>query len=518
MKTEFSVARIFSDNMVLQRNACIPVWGTGEPGDNVEVSFAPSTGSGQGGQSKKGKVGMDGRWMIHLDPMPASCEPRKLLVSSSIENRQLAIENVLLGEVWIAGGQSNMEFALADTSYAGEEIPKADDPELRCYKVPRIPYVGADLENPAAFSAKPEWSICTPGNAGTFPAVAYHFAVEIRKTLKVPVGIVSCAWGGTSASSWMSEKYLSADKDIKVYLDEYQRLIAGLDMDKYLRDHEAYNSSVASFNRIKVETLAKNKDIGADELNRILGPYPWPPPAGPKNFQTPSGLYHTMLEKISPYAAKGVIFYQGESDVEKAPLYCSLFGNMIQNWRDDWKNPKLPFLFTQITSYGCDGKLDGEDWAQLREQQLLASRKIPDTYMAVSIDCGDAVDIHPKNKRPIGERLALIARSKVYGEKIECSGPELRKMEIGKGKAILHFDHVGDGLAAREGQLVGFRICDVRRNFADAIAVIKGRDIVEVSSGGIENPVAVRFGWSNFTRANLVNSHGLPASPFRTDA
>ena len=523
METKFSVAKIFSNNMVLQRDVAIPVWGNAEPGDKITVCLDR--------QEKTATAGNDSKWMITLDPIPASCEPRKMTISSSISqspdhqipqslNHQISqslnhqILNILVGEVWIAGGQSNMQFALSDTEDAKEVISKADHPGIRCYQVPQIPYVGADLENPSAYPAKPEWNVCTPENAGKYPAVAYHFAERIHKALKVPVGIVSCSWGGTSASSWMSEKYLSSDKDIKVYLDEYQTLIAGIDMEKYESDRIAYSAAVERFVKIKEKAISEN--VAGTALNELLGPYPWPPPAGPKNFQTPCGLYHTMVEKIVPYAVKGVIFYQGESDVDKGALYEKLFGRMIQNWRDDWKNPNMPFLFTQITTYGCDGKPDNDDWAILREQQLFASRNIPNTAMAVSIDCGDMIDIHPKNKRPLGERLSLLARAKVYGQDIECSGPGFREMKLKGDKALLYFDHVGKGLMAKGGALKGFKVCGADKVFVDARAEIKG-DTVEVSSSGMKAPKTVRYGWANYSEINLFNKDGLPASPFRTD-
>ncbi|HBC85742.1 MAG TPA: hypothetical protein DCZ94_02180 [Lentisphaeria bacterium] len=512
MNSKFSLASIFSDNMVLQRNVKIPIWGTAEPGEEISVDFA--------GQNRSAVTGKDSKWLTHLDPMPASCEPRKMIISSSAPNPTISqsqyqqITNILVGEVWIAGGQSNMQFALADSMDAKKVVSKADHLEIRCYQVPRIPYVGADLENPAAYFAKPEWKVCTPKNAGAYPAVAYHFAVKIKKALKVPVGIVSCSWGGTSASSWMSEKYLSSDKDIKIYLDEYQALVSNLDMEKYEKDRSAYDSAVDKF--VKMKEKAVKENISGAELDKLLGPYPWPPPAGPKNFQTPSGLYHTMVEKIAPYAVKGVIFYQGESDVEKASLYEKLFAKMIQNWRDDWKNPDLPFLFTQITTYGCDGKPDNEDWAVLREQQLFATKKIYNAYMAVSIDVGDMTDIHPENKRPIGERLALIARCKVYGQKIVCSGPVFHEMQINGDKAILSFNHIGKGLVSKGKSLKGFKICGPDKVFVDAKAEIK-KDTIEVSSSQIKVPRAVRYGWANYAEINLFNKNGLPASPFRTE-
>ncbi len=506
MGSKFSVEKIFSDNMVLQSGVIIPIWGTAETGDRITVSFS--------GQVKTATSGKDSRWTAYLDPLPANCEPRTMTISSKIGNRQLAIENGLVGEVWIAGGQSNMQFSLMDTEDAKEVLPKADHTGIRCYQVPQIPYVGADLENPTAYSAKPAWNVCTPDSAGTFPAVAYHFAERIQKALKVPVGIVGCNMGGTSASCWMSEEYLSSGKDIRIYLDEYRALIAGLDLEKYEQDRLAYETAVGRFSKTKEKALREN--ISGEELDKLLGPYPWPPPAGPKNFLTPSGLYHTMLEKIAPYSVKGVIFYQGESDVSKGSLYESLFSRMIQNWRDDWNNPELPFLFTQITNYGCDGKPDNDDLAILREQQLLASKDIPNTAMAVSIDCGDKVDIHPKNKRPLGERLALLARAKVYGQEIECSGPAFREMKIIGDKAVLYFDHIGKGLMAKGGALKGFKVCGPDKLFADAKAEIRG-DTVEVSSSAIKAPKGVRYGWANYIEITLFNKDGLPASPFRTE-
>lgn len=512
MGNNLKLAEIFNDHMVLQRGVEVPIWGSAASKSLITVEFLGV---------KRITETVNGKWSVKLPPMEAG-GPYKMRISDG--KNEIVLNDILIGEVWIAGGQSNMQFPLSDSKDADTEIPFADFPLIRYYDVPKMIYETEPLECPEKYSERPEWKICTPQNAGKFSAVAYYFAKDLQKALGVPIGIIGCNYGATSASHWMNEKYLSQDPDVKSYLDEYNEIIACLDPEEYksrFKKLEMMWEQVQSYNK-KLDRIDLIEDIN---LQRTIIAEVWdfldklPSIVGPK--YPISGCYYNMLRKIIPYAVKGVIFYQGESDDHKPRIYSKLFSKMIQNWRDDWGNKQMPFLFVQLPSFGCIGSPDGELWALMREQQSIVEKTVPNTAMAISIDCGEENNPHPRNKKPIGERLALLARAKVYGEDIECSGPVYRKMKIDKNKVILSFDHIGKGFIAKGGPLKGFKICTGRtcgreKKFVDAKAEIKG-DIIEVYSDEVTVPFAVRYAWANYPEANLYNKDGLPAAPFRTD-
>ncbi len=503
----FSPARIFSDYMVLQQGLPVPVWGTAAPGDTVTAAFA--------GQVKTAQAGTDSKWLLRLDPLPASAEPRTLVLSTMAGGRA-EFRDVLVGEVWIAGGQSNMGFILADAEGGANEAAHAEFPLIRCHFVPRIPYPGAELEEPGKYALDYRWKPCLPEHAGGFSAVAYYFSRDLARTLNVPVGIVDCSWGGTSASCWMSEAALEADPDLRVYLDEYREILARLDRQTYENNCRAYQEKVARYQEV-ADALRRAGRPG-EEAAETVGPYPWPPPAGPLNFLSPCNLYHSMLRVIQPFGVKGVIFYQGESDVAKSALYARLFHAMIQNWRADWNRSDLPFLFVQLSAY-ADGAPDSEAWALLREQQQLVARTVLRTAMAVSYDCGHPTNIHPPRKAPVGARLARLALVHEYGRTdVVASGPEFRGMIVQGNHAILTFGHAEGDLTATGGELKGFTVCGEDGRFVPAAARIRDAGTVEVSSPAVFRPVAVRYGWANYAEITLANGVGLPAAPFRTDA
>lgn len=466
--------------MVLQRDVEIPVWGKADSGSQIKVEF--------GGFSKVTQA-INGGWLVKLPPMAAG---GSFEMKITCGRNEVILKDILIGEVWIASGQSNMGMPLGDV----EEISAADYPELRYYKVPEIHYETAPMEYPEKYSEESEWKICTPENAAGFSAVAYYFAQNTHKFLEVPFGIIDCSLGGASASCFVSEKYLAQDPDLKIYLDEYNKAMETLDLEEYEEEHRKWETSGP-------------------------GPLPEPPyippfeKLGPKSMLRPASVYHNMLKKIIPYAVRGVIFYQGETDASlgKAHLYSKLFGKLIQNWRDDWGNNQMPFLYVQLPQFCAFYK---DSWAILREQQEIVKKTIPDTALTVAFDCGDQKDVHLTNKKTIGERLALLARAKVYGEDIEYSGPIFQGMQVEGNKIILTFDHIGRGLTVKGDILKGFRICGSNKLFIDAKAEIKG-DTVEVYGEQVAAPTAVRYAWVDFGECNLYNRDGLPARPFRTD-
>jgi sialate O-acetylesterase len=366
----------------------------------------------------------------------------------------VTVKDVYVGEVWVCSGQSNMEWPLHATADADQTINNAHDPQLRLFTVKR-----ATADKPLT-DVTGKWSECDPESVKNFSAVAYYFGRDLRKALGVPVGLIHTSWGGTRAEAWTSRKVLESHEEWK-------------------------------------------------------GEFKNPPKSG--NPNAPSALYNAMIAPLIPYAIKGAIWYQGESNAGKAYQYRKLFPTMIQNWRDDWKQGDFPFLFVQLAPFMEIKKEPQESaWAELREAQLLTTRALKNTGMAVITDVGDPRDIHPKKKEPVGARLALAALALAYGRNVEYSGPVFDKMTVEDGKAVLHFKHVGKGLEARGGALEGFTVAGEDRKFHNARAEIKG-DTVVVWSDEVKQPVAVRYGWANCPVVNLWNKDGLPASPFRTD-
>ncbi len=507
MKNSFKLASIFTDHMVLQRDAVIPVWGTAQDGETIGIEFL--------GAAYETKA-HEGKWHLHLSPVNAG-GPYEMKVTNG--DGEHILKDILVGEVWVAGGQSNMQMTLNESLNGRAEAALADDGNIRYYDVPRI---AAEEDAETAAQQEASWRSCTPETAGLFSAVAYYFAKKLSKSLDIPIGIIGCNMGGTSASCWMSEKYLASDEDTKAYLDEYNDYISKHSEEECAIQTEEFNRRFEEYLKKADVYKAAHPAAGETEMSRNAGDVPWPPPMSKKSFLRPSGLYHNMVRKIAPYGIKGVIFYQGESDEHKAGSYGKLFRKMMENWRDDWNNPSLPFLFTQITYYGRgedpenNVETKGEEWAVTREQQLLTSMQDPHTAMAVITDCGEKDNIHPLDKCTVGQRLALLAEAKIYGLDVPCQGPAYREMRISGDTATLYFDHAEKGLTAKGEELKGFKVCGEDKRFVTANARIKG-NTVEVSGEGIEAPVAVRYGFANYSCANLFNMDGLPASPFRTD-
>lgn len=500
MKQNLNLAQIFNNNMVLQREVEIPIWGKAQSDSQITVEFCSI--------SRTSEV-TNGEWLVKLPPFKAG-GPYEMKITDGKD--EIILSDILVGEVWIAGGQSNMELLLEDSMEGKDEIPVADFGNIRYFEVPKLPYETAALEFPNKYSDHAEWKLCNPENAGNFSAVAFHFAKNIQKSLDVPIGIIGCNLGGSSASCWMNEKYLLEDMDVKTYFNEYNEIVSTQDPKEYEEKHTKFEVL-----EVEIKKLLKQVEKGECTIDKVDEVFKgFEVPIGPKFMWRPMGLYYNMIKNIIPYAAKGVIFYQGESDERKPRIYSKLFSKMIGNWREDWNNNEMPFLFVQISSFGCYGNPDGEDWAVLREQQAIVEKIVPNTAMAVSLDYGNEFDIHPKEKKPIGDRLGILARAKIYGENIEYSGPVYKNHRIEGNKVIITFEHLGKGLCVKGENLKGFTICEKTKKFIKAKAEIKG-DTVEVYSDDISTPVAVRYGFANYVEVNLYNKDGLPARTFRTD-
>ena len=472
---------MFTDGAVLQREVPLPVWGTADDGEKVTVEFA--------GQ-KVSTVAKDGKWMVRLRPLKAG-GPLAMTVTGA---NTVTVNNLLVGEVWICSGQSNMGFTLNSAANAKEAIAKAADPMLRLLSVPRV-----TADAPLSTFTNAAWLECTSTSAASFTAVGYFFGRDLRTALKVPVGLINTSWGGTPAEAWTSHEVLEANSVLKQILADHAQAVAAYDPAKAEAD---YQKALAKFKTDAEKAKAEGK----------------PAPRGPSKSQSPtlkpqrpSALYNAMIAPLLPYGIRGAIWYQGESNNGHAAQYRTLFPAMIANWRQVWGEGDFPFLFVQIAPH--QGMTP-----ELREAQLYSWQTTPKTAMAVITDVGEATDIHPKKKEPVGARLALAARTLAYGEKIEYSGPVYAGMKTDGDRAILSFAHVGGGLVAQDGALKGFTIAAAgTTNFVPAEAAIEGATVV-VRSPQMEKPGAVRYGWANVPDVNLFNREGLPATPFRTDA
>jgi sialate O-acetylesterase len=469
---------LFSDHVVLQRDVPVPVWGTAEPGEEVTVTF--------GRQVKRAKAGPDGRWTVRLDRMPASAEPRVLGAGGA----QAA--DVLVGEVWLCSGQSNMQWPLHQTSNATAAIAAAADDGLRLFYVPRV---ASDTPVDAVAAA---WDTAAPGSASNFSAVAWYFGRDLRRELKVPVGLIQSAWGGTPAEAWTPRPVLETHPALKGILDTHAKACADYTPAKA---KEQFGKSLAKWsNDVAAAKAAGREPPGRPRLQEN--------PA--TSSKRPACLYNGLIHPLVPCALRGVIWYQGESNNGRAEEYETLLPAMIDSWRRDFALPRLPFLQVQITPH------QGMSPA-IREAQLRIARKHPDTYLAVTADVGEEKDIHPKDKEPVGGRLARIALARVYGRRVAYAGPAFAGMEVDGARAVLRFDHADGGLVVRGGAPAHFTIAAAgSSNFVPARARIEGARIV-VEGDGIEAPGAVRYAWTNWFVGNLFNGEGLPASPFRTD-
>jgi sialate O-acetylesterase len=480
---EVKVHGLFTDNMVLQQGMKVPVWGTADKGEKVAVCIA-----GQEVQA----IAKDGKWTVWLKPLEAG-GPLEMTVRGQ---NTIALKNVLVGEVWVCSGQSNMAMQLNGCANAQDEIAKSANPKLRLFTVERT-----TSDKPlSAVNTKSGWVECGPKTTGGFSAVAYFFGRDLQPALKVPVGLIHTSWGGSPAESWTDRQTLESTPQLERIFPSWHWYMKN----EYPKRAKAYQAKLAKWK----QEAARAKAEGKKPPRRPRAP------AGPNSHRRPCSLYNAMIHPLLPYAIRGAIWYQGEANAGRAYEYRTLFPAMITCWRKVWAQGDFPFLLVQLAPF--EGKSRTPTWPELREAQLLTTQKLPKVGMAVITDVGDRADIHPNRKAPVGARLALAARAIAYGEKIVHSGPVYESMKVEGDAIVLSFKHVGSGLMAKSGKLTGFTICGKDRKFVPAQAKIQG-DKVLVSSPTVAEPVAVRFGWENFPVVDFWNKDGLPATPFRTD-
>lgn len=486
-RAEVRLPALFSDHMVLQRDAPVPVWGRADAGEGVVVEFA--------GQSKRGTADEAGKWLVKLDALAASAEPRVLTVRGK---NTRTISDVLVGEVWLCGGQSNMEWSLEKSTGGPEAMASANNSLLRLARVEHNCQLTPQTDAPVT------WQAANPASTKSYSAIAYWFGERLRKELGVPVGLINNSYGGTVIQSWLPLETLRRgpwpqDKstDIALAKAEYDRRIAEKqpEMDRYL-----------------AEKAAAQKD---------RRPAPTMFAGWPGDFRGPGVLWNGEVAPLLPFRIRGVAWYQGESNAYvggAATHYRELLLALIHDWRAGFAQPDLPFLIFQIAR-NRQPQTDPNEHsgiAELQEAQLKAALATPHTALIVTTDLGES-NVHYPNKAPAADRAVKAALALAYGRDVKHAGPVLREAKFAGGNATLSFDHADGGLVAGDGALQGFVIAGADQKFVFAEARIDGDKII-VSSPRVPAPAAVRYGWADLPPVNLFNGEGLPASPFRTDA
>ncbi|MEZ6191445.1 MAG: sialate O-acetylesterase [Phycisphaerales bacterium] len=489
LHADLRLPAILSDHMVLQQQAKVAIWGWADPGERVTVSISK--------QSHETKTDTGGRWRVILEPMPATDKPQTLAVSTAT-GESITIKDVLVGEVWLCAGQSNMDFKVTYSENREEAVANADLPTVRVFGVNQVR------------SAEPQdnldgqWKRSDAASVLSFTAVGYYFGRELNRELDVPIGLIHDAWGGTRIEAWMP---LIAFETNPILRDDLNVIRA--DNRAFAEAKKEAVSRMASW----LEDANKAISTGSD----IPAPPAWPTSKlAEKN--KPTSIYNAMLNPLTPFTIRGVTWYQGESNNGDGQIYRDRMESMILSWRQLWDNPDLPFYYVQIAPYKYGGSLHPADalpWMWEAQRQIL---KMPNTGMAVITDISDTDNLHPRNKLEVGKRLAYWALARTYGrDDVACSGPLYRDCTIVGDSIRIVFDYA-DGLASRDGEpLNWFAIAGEDRRFVEAYAEIDGNSVV-VHSAEVARPVAVRFAWEQTAQPNLVNGAGLPASSFRTDA
>jgi sialate O-acetylesterase len=483
--TEIKPSALFGDHMVLQQGVPVPVWGTAGPGETVTVAF--------NGQSRSTTAGTDGKWMVRLSKLKAG-GPFDMEIRGK---NSVVLHDVLIGEVWLAAGQSNMVFTVSKKAqfFAGmldedKEIAAANYPEIRMFTARTVKAYSPQDD------AIGQWQVCSPETVPGFSAIGYLFARDLQQRLHVPIGILTVAFGASTVESWLPREALAADPQLKPMLDRFDEL------ESFFKTHP---HAMAADGPPAPQTL--NARPGAQGSQILMRD-----PA--EDQHQPTVLFNGMLHPVIPYAIRGTIWYQGESIVggrKGVELYPHEIETLVNTWRDLWGEGDFPFYAVQLP-----GLKNVSNNPLVREQQAKIL-SLPNTGLAVTIDAGDPDNVHPKNKEPVAQRLALIALAKTYREKVQYAGPVYQSMKVEGSVIRLRFSQTGGGLAVKDGPLQWFEIAGADQHFVPAEAAIEG-DTVVVRSAQVPAPVAVRYAWANYPDgANLYNAAGLPAGPFRTD-
>jgi sialate O-acetylesterase len=486
VSAQLTLPRILSDHMVIQRDLPVHVWGRATPGETVSVTFRD--------ENKTITTNRLGRWSVYLKPGSAGgpfemtvrgipAEVASGAVDPSV-SPAMVIHDIQVGDVWVASGQSNMEFPMERAATGPADLPHADNSRIRLLMVKKrasdYPQDDPDTDG---------WAVSSPESAKEFSAVAWYFAREIEQREHVPVGVIDSTWGGTVAESWVRLTALGEDASLNPLFASRGKMLDKAPDTEY---------------QIKEEQRQRDE---AKAAGKPTPEFPWHPPL---QSWGPGLLWNGMIAPLTPLPIRGAIWYQGESNsaLERFPLYNRIMRTLIEDWRRQWGVGDFPFLYVQISNFKSTSL---EDWANLRQQQV-QTLGLRNTAMAVTIDIGNPDDVHPTDKLDVGNRLALAARSISYGEALEYRGPMFRQATP-EGSAIRAWFEHAKGLTAKGGEVTGFEVAGIDGKFSAATAKIEGETIV-ASSPSVPEPVYVRYGWTNSPQCNLFNGEGLPASPF----
>lgn len=487
LAADLRLATVFSDHMVLQRDKPVPVWGWADPGERVTVAF--------GGQSKTATAGPDGKWMVKLDPMPASATPGVMLVKSERPDRAARADDVLVGEVWLGSGQSNMAMTMGSALNPEEEKATSNLPLIRHFRE-----ASAAAPSPR-MDAGGEWVVCAPDTVGGFSGTLFFFGREVHRSLGVPVGLINSSVGGTPIEGWISPEAQAGSADLsEIYHAQ-------------VKEYEAFDQTEARVRHEKAMEHWETRAANARQSGRPVPRKPRDPVESHKHKGAPGHLFNGKIAPLIPYAIRGALWYQGEANSHpgKGLLYRHQLPLLVKDWRSLWGD-EFPFAWVQLPNF----EREGDGWMLVQEAMLMSLR-VPCTGMAITLGIGDPDDIHPKNKQDVGKRLALWALGEVYKTPVPAvSGPLPAGHVIRGSDVIVSFTHATGGLKARGGELKGFEVAGSDRKWNAATARIDGKTVV-VSSPAAPNPVAVRYAWASNPEASLENGVGLPASPFRTD-
>jgi sialate O-acetylesterase len=492
---EIKLSAIFGSHMVLQRDQANPVWGTAAAGEQITVAI--------GDQNHSATAADDGAWKVKLAPLPAG-GPHKITIKGN-NSSEVVLDDVLVGEVWICSGQSNMQWSVSQSFNGDLEALSAKNTNIRHISVPNV----GTQEPKWTFNGA--WTVCGPDNAGQLSAVGYFFGRRLQETLGVPVGLIDDAWGGSACEAWINRETLTKDGRFPELLARWEQTEKDFAGGKLDADY------VVALEKWKKEAAA------AKEAGKIPPREPQPPIRLMEGNSRPGNIYNGVLKSTIGYGIRGAIWYQGESNAGRAYQYRDLFPLMIQSWRQEWGQGDFPFYYVQLADFLDEKSAPGDSsWAELREAQTMTMSKLPNTGEAVIIDLGEANDIHPRNKQFVAERLARWALAKDYGvPNVAYRSPTYKAMETDGDKVNVKFDYVLSGLRAFDYKDVrGFAVAGEDKQWHWAKAEITGeyKDTVTVSSPEVKNPVAVRYGWADNPVCNLRDSQSaLPVTPFRTD-
>jgi sialate O-acetylesterase len=502
LQADVVLAPLFRDHAVLQRDKAVPVWGRADPGEPVTVGFRQ--------HSAVTITAADGGWIVLLPPLAAEEKGAELRVTG---RNRVVVRDVIVGDVWLCSGQSNMAWPVESSLNAAAEVAAANHPLIRQFKVD-----AATAENPQQTVGGSGWQAASPATAGKFSAVAYFFARELQPKIGVPIGLINSTWGGTPIESWLAPASLSGNPSFAVVASRWEQRLAA-----YPELKLAYDVELPRWEKAEAAALAAGPEAHRQFVLENVEPQR---PAGPTSPQRPSSLYNAMIHPLLPFAVRGILWYQGESNAPRAREYAALFNTLIRDWRVAFGQGEIPFLWVQLANYrqpsprhtkwfGTDPALHGASWAYLREAQQRAL-VLPATGQAVTIDVGDPDDIHPRNKQEVGRRLALLAESVAYRRTVVSSGPVYVRA-VREGPALrVHFSQIAGGLMATGGAVRSLEVAGADHVFQSAEGRIEG-DTLIASTPAVAEPVAVRYAWANAPQANLGNADGLPAAPFRSD-